>query len=72
MIPAAAANDSAVFLVRNGGDRAGVDDITIAVFVKLSDFVALLHQQTLHSLGLILIGFATERIESKFHCEFHQ
>ena len=41
IFPAAAADDGPVFLIRNGGDRAGVDDVGIALLVKMSDFMAL-------------------------------
>ena len=41
IFPAAAADNGPVFLVRNGGDGAGIDDVGIALLVKMSDFMAL-------------------------------
>jgi len=41
IFPAAAADNGPVFLIRNGGDGAGIDDVGIALLVKMSDFMAL-------------------------------
>ena len=68
----AAADDGTVLLVGHGGDGAGVDDVGVALFVEGTDLMAPLVEQLLHGLGLILVGFATKGVKSKFHCEFHQ
>ena len=58
MLPAAAADDGAVFLVRHSGDGAGIDNVGVAGFLKRADLMAPLMQELFHGLGLILIGFA--------------
>ena len=67
VFPAAAAEHGPVFLVRHGGDGAGIDDIAVAGVLKGGDVVPLLGQQALHGLSLILVGFAAQGIKSKFH-----
>ena len=54
----ATANDGSVFLVGNGGNGAGIDNIDIAPFRKGRDSMPLLPEELLHSLGLVLIDFA--------------
>ncbi|MBQ4543564.1 MAG: hypothetical protein IJA19_05280, partial [Clostridia bacterium] len=39
-----------VFLVRHGGDRAGIHDIGIAAFLKMADLMALFCQKPFHGL----------------------
>ena len=70
MLLAAAADHRPVFLVRHHGHRAGVDDVAVASFVKLPDFVTKSTEQLLHGLGFILVCFASECIKSKFHSSF--
>ena len=72
IVPPAAADDGPVFLVRHGGDGAGVDDVAVTQALKGADFVAPLRQEALHGLGFKLVGFAAQGIKAKFHCEFHQ
>ena len=67
MVPAAPADDGPVLLIRHGGDGTGVDDIAVAGFLKLTDAVAHIQQQSLHGLCLILICLTAEGIEGKFH-----
>ena len=67
IFPAAPADDRPVFLVRHGGDGAGVDDIAVAGSVKLPDLMPKLGQQLLHSLGLVLICLAAKGIKRKLH-----
>ena len=67
MRPAAAADDSTVFLVGDGGDGAGIDDIAVTDFIKMTDFMATVAQNLLHCLGFVLIDLASKGIKGKFH-----
>ena len=67
VLPAAPADHGPVFLVGNGGDRAGIDHVGIALLVETADLVAHRAQQVLHGLGLILVCFASEGIKSNSH-----
>ena len=57
------------FLVGNGCDGAGIDDIAVAGFVKFAERMAVpaLHQQLLHRLCLVLVDLAAQRVTCKFH-----
>jgi hypothetical protein len=63
----AAADDGAVFLVRHGGDGAGIDDVSVADLVKAANLVPLGQQELLHGLGLVLIHLAAKGVKGKFH-----
>ena len=68
----ATADDGTVLLVRHGGDGASVDDVTVAIVLKMADPMALFRQKPLHRLRFVLICFASKGIKSKVHCQFHQ
>ena len=72
IFPAAPADDCPVLFVRNGGDGAGIDDVSVAALLKGANLVTPLCEKTLHCLGLKLVGLAAQGIKAKFHCEFHQ
>ena len=67
IVTAAPPDHRPVLLVRHRGNRAGIDHIAVANFVKMSDFVAHIRQKTLHGLGFVLICLAAEGIKTKFH-----
>ena len=67
VLPAAPADHGPVLLIRNGRYRAGVDDISVAAFLKAPDLMARLNQKPLHGLCLILICLTAKRIKCKFH-----
>ena len=66
------ANGVARFFVGNGSDRARVDDIAVAGFVKFAERMAVLEQKLLHCLRFILVDLAAKRIKGKFHRKNHQ
>ena len=55
------------FLVGNGCDGAGIDDIAVADLVKAAEGMPALHQQLLHRLRLVLVDLAAQRVTCKFH-----
>ena len=63
----AAADDVAVFLVRHGGDGAGVDDIAVAGLFKAADSMPGGGEPLLHGLGLVLVDLAAQSIKGVFH-----
>jgi hypothetical protein len=65
---AAAANDGTVFLIRHGSDGTGINDIGIAAFVKMADFMPHLGQKPLHGLCFVLICLASKGIKGESHC----
>jgi hypothetical protein len=72
MLPAAPADHSPVFLIGNGGHRAGVDDIAVAGFLEANHLMSHGTKQLLHGLGLVLVHLATKGVKSKFHSHFYQ
>lgn len=63
----AAADDVAVFLVRHGGDGAGIDNIAVAGLFKAADGMPGGGEPLLHGLGLVLVDLAAQRIKGVFH-----
>jgi hypothetical protein len=63
----AAADDGPVLFVRHSGNGAGIDDVAVAILFEMANFVTLLDQEPLHSLGFILICLTAEGIKSYFH-----
>ena len=58
ILPPAAANDGAVFFVCHGGYGTGVNDVTVAGFLKTAQGMPHGQDLLLHGLGLVLIDFA--------------
>ena len=67
MFPAATADQVAVFLVRHGGDGAGVDNIPIAGRFKSGNGMPPGNEKLLHCLGFVLVHLATKGVKSECH-----
>ena len=67
VLPAAAADDGPVLLVRHGGDGTGVDYVGVTAFVKGADGIAPFPEKLLHGLCFILVGFTAQRIKCDSH-----
>jgi hypothetical protein len=72
MFPAAAADHRPVFLVSHGGDGAGIDNITVAIFSKRGGAVTQILKNLLHCLRFVLIDLTAKSKKTNFHCQNHQ
>ena len=62
-----AADGVAGFLVGDGGDGAGVDDIAVARLVEFTERMTMGQQHLLHCLRFVLVDLAPKGIKREFH-----
>ena len=62
-----AADGVAGFLVGDGGDGAGVDNIAVARLVEFTERMTMGQQHLLHCLRFVLVDLAPKGIKREFH-----
>ena len=65
--PPGPADGLAGFLVADGGDGTGVDDVSVGTVLKVHQLVAPAAQLLLHGLGLVLVHLAAQRVNGSSH-----
>ena len=67
VLPTAAADDAPVFLICNGGDGAGINNVAVTGLIKGAQAMAQGQELLFHGLGFVLVHFAAQCVKCEFH-----